>query len=325
MSEKYRHLKVKELQELLEKNGLSQTGKKEELIERLVDYDKRKELEKLEKEFNLDEFTDPKLHSFDMLKESVLSDDDDLLDDELMTPLPTTTTTTTTAKPITTSTSTEKTATMAPTKATTNESKQEQPAFKFTPITFEKKEPAKKETSISDQAKLDAQKKLERMKRFGVKLSEEEMKQIRAARFGTLNEQKKQDVTTKTTKKAEQGKVTKKRTPIKKNLSTLNKKPINIGRIVDKLNKTQLGKTQKKNDARTIIFDNGKRNKDMKKTADHTMHGRIVTIDNATPNRTVKIQKNKHASPFVNKKRNVFIQQENAQVYINMSIDDWMN
>lgn len=49
------------LKELLEKNGLSQTGKKEELIERLVDYDKRKELEKLEKEFNLDEFTDPKL------------------------------------------------------------------------------------------------------------------------------------------------------------------------------------------------------------------------------------------------------------------------
>ncbi|CEG67139.1 hypothetical protein RMATCC62417_03607 [Rhizopus microsporus] len=311
MSEKYRHLKVKELQELLEKNGLSQTGKKEELIERLVDCDKRKELEKLEKEFNLDEFTDPKLHSFDILKESVLSDDDDLLDDELMTPLPTTTTTTT--KPVTTSTTEKTTTTTTPTKATTNESKQEQPAFKFTPITFEKKEAAKKETSISDLAKLDAQKKLERMKRFGVKLSEEEMKQIRAARFGTLNEQKKQDVTTKTTKKVEQGKVTKKKTPIKKNLSTLNKKPINIERIVDKLNKTQLGKTQKKNDARTIVFDNGKRNKDKKKTADHTMHGRIVTIDHATPNRAVKIQKNKHASPFVNKKRNVFIQQENAQ------------
>ncbi|CEG76282.1 hypothetical protein RMATCC62417_11199 [Rhizopus microsporus] len=328
MSEKYRHLKVKELQELLEKNGLSQTGKKEELIERLVDYDKRKELEKLEKEFNLDEFTDPKLHSFDILKESVLSDDDDLLDDELMTPLPTTTTTTTTIKPTTTSTastttttttttSTEKSTTTATTKATTNESKQEQPAFKFIPITFEKKASAKKETSISDQAKLDAQKKLERMKRFGVKLSEEEMKQIRAARFGTLNEQKKQDVTTKTTKKVEQGKVTKKiKTPIKKNLSTLNKKPINIDRIVDKLNKTQLAaKKDKKHDARTIVFENGKRNKDKKKTADHTTHGRIVTIDHATPqpNRAVKIQKNKHASPFVNKKRNVFIQQENVQ------------
>ncbi|PHZ13857.1 uncharacterized protein RHIMIDRAFT_235849 [Rhizopus microsporus ATCC 52813] len=315
MSEKYRHLKVKELQELLEKNGLSQTGKKEELIERLVDYDKRKELEKLEKEFNLDEFTDPKLHSFDILKESVLSDDDDLLDDELMTPLPTTTTAT---KPATTpTTSTEKTTTTATTKATTNESKQEQPAFKFTPITFEKKASAKKETSISDQAKLDAQKKLERMKRFGVKLSEEEMKQIRAARFGTLNEQKKQDVTTKTNKKVEQGKVTKKiKTPIKKNLSTLNKKPINIDRIVDKLNKTQLAaKKDKKHDARTIVFENGKRNKDKKKTADHTTQGRIVTIDHATPqpNRAVKIQKNKHASPFVNKKRNVFIQQEKAQ------------
>ncbi|ORE07422.1 hypothetical protein BCV72DRAFT_304623 [Rhizopus microsporus var. microsporus] len=315
MSEKYRHLKVKELQELLEKNGLSQTGKKEELIERLVDYDKRKELEKLEKEFNLDEFTDPKLHSFDILKESVLSDDDDLLDDELMTPLPTTTTAT---KPATTpTTSTEKATTTATTKATTNESKQEQPAFKFTPITFEKKASAKKETSISDQAKLDAQKKLERMKRFGVKLSEEEMKQIRAARFGTLNEQKKQDVTTKTNKKVEQGKVTKKiKTPIKKNLSTLNKKPINIDRIVDKLNKTQLAaKKDKKHDARTIVFENGKRNKDKKKTADHTTQGRIVTIDHATPqpNRAVKIQKNKHASPFVNKKRNVFIQQEKAQ------------
>jgi hypothetical protein len=83
------------------------------------------------------------------------------------------------------------------------------------------------------------------------------------------------------------------------------------------MNKTQLGK---KNDARTIVLDNGKRNKDKKKTADHTMHGRIVTIDHATPNRAVKVQKNKHASPFVNKKRNVFIQQENAQVFIKREV-----
>ncbi|CAO3697473.1 unnamed protein product [Rhizopus stolonifer] len=82
MSEKYKQLKVKELQDILSKKGLAQTGKKEDLIERLVSFDKRKELEKLEKELDLDGFDDKVYPSVDLLKESVLSDDEDLLLDK---------------------------------------------------------------------------------------------------------------------------------------------------------------------------------------------------------------------------------------------------
>ncbi|CEJ03341.1 hypothetical protein RMCBS344292_17327 [Rhizopus microsporus] len=71
MSEKYKNLKVKDLQvftnemttdinkELLQKNGLPHTGKKEELIERLVQHDEtiEKELGSLEEEFgNLEDY-----------------------------------------------------------------------------------------------------------------------------------------------------------------------------------------------------------------------------------------------------------------------------
>lgn len=48
--------------ELLQKNGIPHSGKKEDLIERLVRNDERKALEKLEKEFELDDdFDDSKL------------------------------------------------------------------------------------------------------------------------------------------------------------------------------------------------------------------------------------------------------------------------
>lgn len=79
MSEKYKSLKVKEIQgkkvkkeykcwfkilncclELLQKSGIPHSGKKEDLIERLVRNDERKALENLEKEFEL-EFDESKL------------------------------------------------------------------------------------------------------------------------------------------------------------------------------------------------------------------------------------------------------------------------
>ncbi|OAD07895.1 hypothetical protein MUCCIDRAFT_77167 [Mucor lusitanicus CBS 277.49] len=63
MSEKYKALKVKELQELLQKNDLSTTGKKEDLIARLVKDDERKALENLEKEFEMDgDFDESKIN-----------------------------------------------------------------------------------------------------------------------------------------------------------------------------------------------------------------------------------------------------------------------
>ncbi|CAO3614908.1 unnamed protein product [Cunninghamella echinulata] len=66
MSDKYLKLKVKELQEILQKNGLPHTGKKEELIEQLVKHDEEKkalEIDSLEAEFgNLEEFDETKLN-----------------------------------------------------------------------------------------------------------------------------------------------------------------------------------------------------------------------------------------------------------------------
>ncbi|KAI8969338.1 hypothetical protein BDF20DRAFT_163045 [Mycotypha africana] len=96
MSEKYKSLKVKELTELLQKYKLSTSGKKEELIDRLVKYDEKQAIEKLEKEFELDfqndtsstskiDLDDVAFSSIPLdtktppnLKESVLSDDEDL-------------------------------------------------------------------------------------------------------------------------------------------------------------------------------------------------------------------------------------------------------
>ncbi|KAI9269797.1 hypothetical protein BY458DRAFT_510460 [Sporodiniella umbellata] len=176
MSEKYKGLKVKELQDVLVKKGLTQSGKKEELIERLVDFDRRKELEKMEKELELDVFEeqDSKTYpSMDLMKESVLSDDEDLLLE--MEPRP---------KP--------KKRTLLPTQETNDTSPSQlpnpaTPLFQFTPITFDKKEP--KKLTNEEQAKLDAQRRMERMKRFGMKGNDEEMKVLRAARFGTPPEE----------------------------------------------------------------------------------------------------------------------------------------
>ncbi|KAK4513935.1 Insulin-like growth factor 2 mRNA-binding protein 1 [Mucor velutinosus] len=262
MSEKYKTLKVKELQELLQKNDLSTTGKKEDLIARLVKDDERKALENLEKEFELDgDFDESKINLSDIPtddifaleklplieKESVLSDDDDDVDlifenkrpskskttaasstsmSAVISPVTSTTLVgaktaesivkqTETAKqtaPISSTTSNTNTTTTTTTttaKATVSSS------FKFTPITFDKKlsitsapvatkpavtapltpkttpaaakpapAPAKTLDDKAEKLRLEAERRLERSKRFGVKLDEKEMKEIRAARFG---------------------------------------------------------------------------------------------------------------------------------------------
>ncbi|KAG2201027.1 hypothetical protein INT47_006571, partial [Mucor saturninus] len=177
MSEKYKNLKVKELQELLQKNDMPYTGKKEDLVERLVKLDERKAMENLEKEFELeDDFDESKLiltediqtdAIFSSLildkptfyeKESVLSDDEEDLtpvakksvspkvkavtppvtEPVLPSPTTTTTTTTTAAVEITLQESVTSTEVAPPS------------SFKFTPITFESKtvqpEPPKKPT-----------------------------------------------------------------------------------------------------------------------------------------------------------------------------------
>ncbi|KAL0082586.1 hypothetical protein J3Q64DRAFT_1164332 [Phycomyces blakesleeanus] len=69
MADKYKNLKVKELQELLQKQGIPHTGKKEELIERLMKHDERKtyEIESLEAEFgSIEDFDESKLNFDDL-------------------------------------------------------------------------------------------------------------------------------------------------------------------------------------------------------------------------------------------------------------------
>ncbi|KAI8645003.1 hypothetical protein BD408DRAFT_412482 [Parasitella parasitica] len=258
MSEKYKALKVKELQELLQKNGLSTSGKKEELVARLVKDDERKALESLEKEFELDgDFDESKTPVSELatddifaleklpLKESVLSDDEDvdfIFNEKKTTKstassAPATSPSSTAASPIASISATEtvdtvvkqtetpkinstnSAATITATVKTTVSS-----TFKFTPITFDKKPSiadtastpiaatttvarvitskpkaaaaaavaAAKATSVppkslddkAEKLRLEAERRLERSKRFGVKLDEKEMKEIRAARFG---------------------------------------------------------------------------------------------------------------------------------------------
>ncbi|KAI7895906.1 uncharacterized protein EV154DRAFT_598859 [Mucor mucedo] len=185
MSEKYKNLKVKELQELLQKNDMPYTGKKEDLVERLVKLDERKAMENLEKEFELeDDFDESKLiltediqtdAIFSSLildkpafyeKESVLSDDEEDLTPvavekksisvspkvKAVTPpvtepvIPSPTTTTTTTA--TTATAVEITLQ----ESVTSTEVAPASSFKFTPITFESKtvksEPLKKSTPV---------------------------------------------------------------------------------------------------------------------------------------------------------------------------------
>ncbi|KAG1448767.1 hypothetical protein G6F46_011082 [Rhizopus delemar] len=340
MSEKYKQLKVKDLQGLLEKNGLSQTGKKDELIERLVHFDKRKELEKLEKELDLEEFGDSKLQesykSLDILKESVLSDDEDLLIE----------------KPISPSKPTPIPAAAVTTLPTQEERPVSQNVFKFTPITFDKPQGTTDKTSTADQIKSDAQRRLERMKRFGVKVSEEEMKQLRAARFGTTTE------TPKTTEKSKTTTVTKKETVAKKRVKkdakphplTLPKHSLNSKSVMTKkknrtgplLKNTNLNQIvtqihQKKNKLipnRKRPFLNNKvdnqwivKNKEKKRvvTAEKNTvigNGRIITFEanQQKPLTTTQRNTNNHKRTMQvnnNNKRKVHVQENNHNMNLN--------
>lgn len=88
------------------------------------------------------------------MKESVISDDEDV--DFLLNENPTTT-----APPA-----------------------KEEPSFKFTPITFDTDKNNSKKPTPEDLLKKEAERRLERSKRFGVQLSDIEKRQLRAARFG---------------------------------------------------------------------------------------------------------------------------------------------
>ncbi|OBZ81769.1 hypothetical protein A0J61_10183, partial [Choanephora cucurbitarum] len=153
MSEKYKNLKVKELQELLQKSSLPVSGKKEDLIARLVKNDERIALESLEKEFELDgDFDDTKINlndiSHDMFapipiekpsvteKESVLSDDDevDFVITQKSKEQPKESVQTTTVI----ETKVEKETTVEGNSEIKVDKEQAKNSFKFTPITFDK-------------------------------------------------------------------------------------------------------------------------------------------------------------------------------------------
>ncbi|KAI8378068.1 uncharacterized protein BYT42DRAFT_516497 [Radiomyces spectabilis] len=223
MAEKYKNFKVKELQELLQNNGIPHTGKKEELIERLVKHDQRKafELESLEEEFgnledfdpsklNLDEFTqdDPEFRSLtNEVKPTTTSSQSNKTaaqpkeEPANSTPTTETTTTLTSEKPAAAAAAASPTAKAAATNGETPEKKQSDESnpvtkegsnFKFTPITFDA--PAKKESASpvkmtspqpsSPSGKTEVEKRLERAKRFGVELSDKAKAELRAQRFG---------------------------------------------------------------------------------------------------------------------------------------------
>ncbi|KAI8983058.1 hypothetical protein BDB01DRAFT_792235 [Pilobolus umbonatus] len=211
MSDKYKHLKVKELQELLQKSGIPHSGKKEELIERLVKQDERNELQKLEEEFdlegfdstgiNFEELSDP-LHmlleertvdmtadEFSALSEKVLSDDEE--ETRVSNKAEEPTKVIETAKKGAPKETTLKETPVIP--LTSNEKTN----FKYTPITFTsttqkteskaqqlKKAQKEKEQEKTLKLRLEVERRLERSKRFGVKLNEEEMKQLRAVKYG---------------------------------------------------------------------------------------------------------------------------------------------
>ncbi|KAI9467969.1 MAG: hypothetical protein EXX96DRAFT_585551 [Benjaminiella poitrasii] len=256
MSEKYKNLKVKELQELLQKNNLSHSGKKEELIERLVRHDEKTELENLEKEFELDsDFDDSKINLNDIppdifapipLDKQGTDVLDDIKKDE-------------TRKSKESDTTTRKTNSSLPAVAAAKKDDNKnntttmikKSTFKYTPITFDKKNSMTDKVSktatttknkssnntnksntatataasaatttvknapeppptpvnknlkdpVAEKLRLEAERRLERSKRFGVKLDEDEMRKIRAARFGISLPDKKGNPTTTDEKK----------------------------------------------------------------------------------------------------------------------------
>ncbi|KAI9266129.1 hypothetical protein EDC94DRAFT_634001 [Helicostylum pulchrum] len=202
MSEKYKNLKVKELQELLQKNGLSHTGKKEELIDRLVKHDQQTaELASLEEEFgDLEEFDDAKL-ALDDIEDPLESVDEKKAEEVKPSSV-------TTEEPKTTTTTTTTTTAAGAAAEEEEEEAKSKSNFKFTPIVFDKKPQAavaaeeaavvekkeeKTEEKKVEKPKLpviptkvtdDAERALERAKRFGIQLNETAKKDIRAQRFG---------------------------------------------------------------------------------------------------------------------------------------------
>ncbi|KAI9318148.1 hypothetical protein BX666DRAFT_1877209 [Dichotomocladium elegans] len=198
MADKYKSLKVKELQELLQKHGLPHSGKKEELIDRLVKFDERNAFESLDDLAGLEEFEESKL-------------DLDSLDPELKILPEESSKSTTQASSKTEVRNTESAAAATSTTTssalgTSTESKDEKDAgaanvvhkpgsnFVYTPISFgkAKEAPAKvtpppakiDEKPKAAAAKNDLEKKLERAKRFNVPLDDQTKMQLRAERFG---------------------------------------------------------------------------------------------------------------------------------------------
>ncbi|KAI7878226.1 hypothetical protein K492DRAFT_209120 [Lichtheimia hyalospora FSU 10163] len=207
MSEKYKSLKVKELQEILQKNGLPVSGKKEELIDRLVKHDESKALESLDDLAGLEEFEESKL-DLDSLDPDLKSLNDKPEVAEKPKEEPSKAEDKVTAAPPTSkadTTSNEKPATeQSTTTAATEEDVKDEPAkevvkpgssFKYTPITFAKKpsttttspspKPLPKATAAAASKNDDIEKKLERAKRFNVPLDEKTKQQMRAERFGS--------------------------------------------------------------------------------------------------------------------------------------------
>ncbi|KAM3579193.1 hypothetical protein VKS41_008413 [Umbelopsis sp. WA50703] len=172
MSEKYSKLKVKELQELLQKHGLPHSGKKDELIERLVKHDEKKmdDLALEEELGNLEEFDEAKLEELAQDPEFKAMQQQ-AADSEKHT----------------TAAAAEPSAAAPP---SSDEKKPAEPVeqvkpgsnFKFTPITFDK--PAESDAP-SAPAKSEAERRLERAKRFGVAVQDTVKKELRAQKFGS--------------------------------------------------------------------------------------------------------------------------------------------
>ncbi|KAI9480259.1 MAG: hypothetical protein EXX96DRAFT_561800 [Benjaminiella poitrasii] len=210
ISDKYKNLKVKDLQELLQKNNLPHTGKKEELIERLVKFNEKQsqELASLEAEFDdLDEFDESKVNLDDVSENDKHIEDltntelEDIMDSK--------------DGEINEDASNDVKSVQINTKSEINIAKSNKletkpnSNFKYTPITFDNKSSAtissstvadkqkatvtttNKNTALGNEqnegtkAANDVEKALERAKRFGIQLKESTKKEIRAQRFGT--------------------------------------------------------------------------------------------------------------------------------------------
>ncbi|KAH8551864.1 hypothetical protein BGW37DRAFT_492668 [Umbelopsis sp. PMI_123] len=165
MADKYSKLKVKELQELLQKHGLPHSGKKDELIDRLVKHDDKKmdDLALEEELGNLEEFDEAKLEELAQDPEFKAMQ---AVDTEKQ--------------------NTESVAKVENTTETPKEPEvQVKPGsdFKFTPIKFDA--PAETTSAKDTAAKSEAEKRLERAKRFGVPVKEEVKKELRAQKFSS--------------------------------------------------------------------------------------------------------------------------------------------